>query len=557
MVSLKPERLKRYKDVTLLLVKYGRSDLVKQAGLEDHLDLSEQDLSQTAPKAEELAADLERLWPTFIKLGQLLSTRADLLPTPYLEALSRLQDRVEPFPYEEVDRIVSSEIGVRISKAFSDFDPEPLAAASLAQVHRATMRDGREVVVKVQRPDIREQIVEDLEALGQMAQFLDAHTELGKRYDFENMLNGLRSSLLRELDFKLEAGNLITFSENLREFEQIIIPEPVEDFCTSRILTMEYIPGKKITELTPLRLMEIDGPGLAHELFRAYLKQILLDGFVHADPHPGNVFLTEDDQIALLDLGMVVRLLPGFRDNVLRLLLAISEGKGEEAAEVTIRMGEPKPRFNKSDFTKRIGELVAEHGESSLSRLNSGQVVLEITKISADCWFRLPGEFTMVAKTLLNLDRVVFTLDPGFEPTAIIRQRAMEILQRNLMQSIAPNNLIGGVVEIKEFVEKLPGRVNKILDTIGNNEFKVDVNAIDEKIVLEGLQKVANRISLGLILAALIVGASMLMRVDTPFRILGYPGFAMIFFLLAAIAGVALVVTIVLTDVKARKKPDM
>ena len=557
MVSLKPERLKRYKDVTLLLVKYGRSDLVKQAGLEDHLDLSEQDLSQTAPKAEELAADLERLGPTFIKLGQLLSTRADLLPTPYLEALSRLQDRVEPFPYEEVDRIVSSEIGVRISKAFSDFDPEPLAAASLAQVHRATMRDGREVVVKVQRPDIREQIVEDLEALGQMAQFLDAHTELGKRYDFENMLNGLRSSLLRELDFKLEAGNLITFSENLREFEQIIIPEPVEDFCTSRILTMEYIPGKKITELTPLRLMEIDGPGLARELFRAYLKQILLDGFVHADPHPGNVFLTEDDLIALLDLGMVVRLLPGFRDNVLRLLLAISEGKGEEAAEVTIRMGEPKPRFNKSDFTKRIGELVAEHGESSLSRLNSGQVVLEITKISADCWFRLPSEFTMVAKTLLNLDRVVFTLDPGFEPTAIIRQRAMEILQRNLMQSIAPNNLIGGVVEIKEFVEKLPGRVNKILDTIGNNEFKVDVNAIDEKIVLEGLQKVANRISLGLILAALIVGASMLMRVDTPFRILGYPGFAMIFFLLAAIAGVALVVTIVLTDVKARKKPDM
>lgn len=557
MVSLKPERLKRYKDVTLLLVRYGRSDLVKQAGLEDHLELSEHDLSETAPKAEELAADLEKLGPTFIKLGQLLSTRADLLPTPYLEALTRLQDKVEPFAYEEVDRIVSGEIGVRISKAFADFDPQPLAAASLAQVHRASMRDGREVVVKVQRPNIREQIVEDLEALGQIAQFLDAHTELGKRYDFENMLNGLRSSLLRELDFKLEASNLITFSENLREFEQIIIPEPVEDFCTSRVLTMEYIQGKKITDLSPLRLMEIDGPGLARELFRAYLKQLLLDGFVHADPHPGNVFLTEDDQIALLDLGMVVRLLPGFRDNVLRLLLAISEGRGEEAAEVTIRLGEPKPRFNKADFTKRIGELVAEHGEASLSRLNAGQVVLEITKISADCWFRLPSEFTMVAKTLLNLDRVVFTLDPNFEPTAIIRQRAMEILQRNLMQSIAPNNLIGGAVEIKEFVEKLPGRVNKILDTIGNNEFKVDVDAIDEKIVLEGLQKVANRISLGLILAALIVGASMLMRVETPFKIFGYPGFAMIFFLLAAIAGVALVITILMTDVKARKKTDM
>ena len=555
MVSLKTERLKRYKDVTMLLVKYGRSDLVKQAGLEDSIELDEHQLAETAPKAEELAADLEKLGPTFIKLGQLLSTRADLLPAPYLEALSRLQDQIGPFPYEEVDRIVSSELGVRISKAFADFDREPLAAASLAQVHLAHMRDGRAVVVKVQRPDIREQIVEDLEALGEVAQFMDAHTELGQRYDFGNMLQGLRSSLLRELDFKLEANNLITFAHNLREFERIIIPEPIEDYCTSRVLTMEYIPGKKITELSPLRLMEIDGPGLARELFRAYLKQILLDGFVHADPHPGNVFLTDDDEIALLDLGMVTRLLPGFRDNVLRLLLAIAEGRGEEAAEITIRMGEPKPRFNKEDFTKRIADLVAEHGDASLSRLNSGQVVLEITKISADCWFRLPGEFTMVAKALLNLDRSVFTLDPSFEPSSIIRQRAMEILQRNLMQSVAPTNLMSGVVELKEFAEKLPGRVNKILDTIGNNDFKVQVDAIDEKLVVEGLQKVANRISLGLILAALIVGASMLMRVDTTFRILGYPGFAMICFLLAAVAGVGLAFTIVATDIKARKKP--
>jgi predicted unusual protein kinase regulating ubiquinone biosynthesis (AarF/ABC1/UbiB family) len=553
MVSLKPERLKRYKDVALLLVKYGRSDLVKQSGLADHVELDDSDNFEKAPQAEELAADLEKLGPTFIKLGQLLSTRADLLPPPYLEALSRLQDQIGPFPYEEVDRIVSGELGVRISKAFSEFDREPLAAASLAQVHRAYLRDGRAVVVKVQRPDIREQIVEDLESLGEMAQFLDSHTELGKRYEFGNMLDGLRASLLRELDFKLELTNLITFGENLREFDRLIVPEPIDDFSTSRVLTMEYIPGKKITELSPLRLMEIDGPGLARELFRAYLKQMLIDGFFHADPHPGNVVMTDDDRIALLDLGMVARLQPSFRDNVLRLLLAISEGRGEDAAEVTIRLGEPKERFNRTDFTKRISALVSDHAGSSLSGLNSGQVALEITKISADCWFRLPGEFTMVAKALLNLDRVVFTLDPSFEPSAIIRQRAMEILQRNLLQSMAPGNLIGGVVELKEFAEKLPGRVNKILDTIGNNEFKIDVNAIDEKVVLEGLQKVANRIAMGLVLAALIVGAAMLMRVETNFKILGYPGFAMIFFVIAAIAGVALLVTIVMTDVKARK----
>ena len=556
MVLLKRERLKRYKDVALLLVKYGRSDLVKQAGLEDSIELEEDDAEAATPEAEELASDLEKLGPTFIKLGQLLSTRADLLPKTYLEALSRLQDQIEPFPDEEVERIVAGELGIRISKAFADFDREPVAAASLAQVHRASLRDGRLVVVKVQRPNIREQIVEDLEALNEVAQFIDAHTELGKRYEFENMLLDLRKSLLRELDFKLEANNLITFAENLREFEQIVIPEPIEDFTTSRVLTMEYIPGKKITGLSPLRLMEIDGPGLADDLFRAYLKQMLVDGLFHADPHPGNVFLTDDERIALLDLGMVARLLPGFQDNLLRLLLAISTGRGEEAAAISIKMGEPKLDFDKRAYTRRVADLVVEHADATLNRIAAGQVALEITRIAADCWFRLPPEFTMITKALLNLERVVFTLDPSFDPNAVLRQHATEILQRNVMKSIAPGNLLSGMVEVKEFIEKLPTRLNKILDAVGNNELKVKVDAIDEKVVLEGLQKVANRITLGLILAALIVGAAMLMRVETSFRILGYPGFAMIFFLLAAIAGILLVVNIIVYDIKPRAKSD-
>ena len=551
-LSLKPERLKRYKDVAMLLIKYGRSDLISQAGLEESVQLDEIKAESESASAEELATDLEKLGPTFIKLGQLLSTRADLLPKPYLDALERLQDQIEPISYEEIERIVSSELGIRISKAFAEFETEPVAAASLAQVHRAYMRDGRAVVVKVQRPNIREQIVEDLEALNEIARFLDAHTELGRRYEFENMLVNLRKSLLRELDFKIEANNLISLGQNLAEFEQIIVPEPVEDFTTSRVLTMDYIPGKKITQLSPLRLLEIDGVGLAEELFRAYLKQILIDGIFHADPHPGNVFLTDDNRVALLDLGMVGRVTRGFQDNLLRLLLAISEVRGEEAAEIAIKMGEPKTGFNRTEYIRRVSELVAENTDASLTRLNAGQVTLEITKISADCWFRLPPEFTMIAKALLNLDRVVFTLEPTFDPNAIIRERASEILQRNIMRSIAPSNLLSGVVDIKEFVEKLPVRVNKILDAVGNNELQIKVDAIDEKVLLDGFQKVANRITLGLVVAALIVGAAMLMRVDTSFRIFGYPGLAMILFLIAAGAGLLLVGSILFYD----EKPD-
>lgn len=553
MVSLKTEHLKRYKDVAMLLVKYGRSDLVAQAGIGEVIELDEKTLAKEIPKAEELATDLEKLGPTFIKLGQLLSTRADLLPPPYLDSLARLQDQIAPFPYEEVDSIVSGELGVRISKAFAEFESEPIGAASLAQVHRAYMRDGRAVVVKVQRPNIREQIVEDLEALEAVASFLDLHTELGKRYEFGNMLIGLRKSLLQELDFKTEASNLAMFADNLREFDRIVIPEPIMDYSTSRVLTMEFIPGKKITDISPVRLLEIDGPGLADELFRTYLQQILVDGAFHADPHPGNVFLTEDERIALLDLGMVARLMTSFHDNLLRLLLAISEGRGEDAAETSIKMGEPKPGFDRSEFVRRVSELVAENS-SDTTRIDAGPVALEIMRISADCWFRLPQEFTMIAKALLNLDRSVYTLDPGFNPNAVIKERASEILQRNIFKSISPGNILSGIVEVKEFAEKLPGRVNRILDAVGNNDLKIKVDAIDEKIVLEGLQKVANRITLGLILAALIVGAAMLMRVETSFRILGYPGFPLIFFLIAAVAGMALVVSIVVYDIKPRGK---
>src|SRR5947209_6420593 len=555
-LSLKTERLKRYKDIVALLVKYGRSDLVNQSDITPAEGLSHEQIATADEKAYQLASDLEALGPTFIKLGQLLSTRGDLLPEPYLEALERLQDQIEPFPYEEVDRIVSSELGGRISKLFLEFDTEPSAAASLAQVHRATMRDGRAVVVKVLRPNIREQIVDDLEALAQVAEFVDAHTEIGKRYEFTNMLADLRSSLLHELDFQREAGNLHKLRKSLREFENLVIPEPVDDYTTSRVITMDYIPGKKITDVSPLRLMELDTRELAEEIFRAYLKQLLVDGFFHADPHPGNVFITEDDRIGLLDLGMVAHIASNFRENLLRLLLAISEGRGDEAAEVSIKMGEPKPNFDKHDFEHRTAQLVAQHEDAALEQIHAGKVVLEIQRNAADCWFRLPPEFTMISKAMMNLDRVVYVLDPTFDPNAVIRHEATNIMVRQVVQSIEPGSILARVIEVKEFVERLPNRVNKILDAIGNNELKVGVDAIDEKVVLDGLQKVANRITLGLVLAALIVGAALMMRVETSFKILGYPGLPAIFFLLAALAGLVLIVSILFTDEKPKKKED-
>ena len=548
-ISLKPEHLKRYKDIALILMKYGRADLVKSAGLDASIE-GMQDVQVPPAKMEELASDVEKLGPTFIKLAQLLSTRSDLLPQPYIDALTRLQDNVGPFSFAEVEQIVGSELGVRISKAFARFDSEPMAAASLGQVHRAALRDGREVVVKVQRPGIREEMSKDLDVLGEIADFLDSHTEVGRKFEFSTLLEEFRKSLLHELDYRLEARNLLTFSDNLREFERIVVPHPVEDYTTSRVLTMDFIHGKKVTALSPLAKIDLDGYLLAEQLFQAYMQQILIEGFFHADPHPGNVLLTDDDRVALIDLGMVARVSPRFQENLIQLLLAISEGHGDEAAEITIKMGEAKPKFDEPTFRRSVADLVLENYDAQIENLNAGRVVLRITQIAGDTNFRLPPEFTMIAKTLLNLDQVVHTLDPKFDPNFAIRNWANTIMQRRLQKSFSAAGFYGTALELKAFAEKLPMRVNQLMDTLSTRGIKIEVDAIDERSLLASLHKIANRITLGLLLAALIIGAALMMRVDTPFKIFGYPAIAIIFFLLAAIGALVLVFNILFKDEK-------
>jgi ubiquinone biosynthesis protein len=552
-LSLKGAHLTRYKDIAALFMKYGRGDLVVGAGMEELVQDVKVSSPGAAAKAEELAGDLEKMGATFIKLGQLLSTRADLLPPAYMEALARLQDNVGPFPYREVEAIITSELGVRLSKAFSEFDQEPLAAASLGQVHRAVLRNGRPVAVKVQRPGIREKMAEDLEALAEIAEFADTHSETGKKFAFGQMLEEFRKSLMRELDYQSEARNLQTLAENMKDYDRIVVPQPVEDYSTTRVLTADFIRGHKITKLNPVTRTEIDGEVLAEQLFRAYLQQILVDGFVHADPHPGNVFLTDDNRIALLDLGMVARITPAIQENLLRMLIAVSEGKADEAATVAIALGQIRQGFDETGFRRDVADLVAQNQNARVGQIQVGRIVLMLAKMSGERGIRVPPELTMLGKTLLNLDQIGRTLDPDFDPNAAIRRHAAELTRMRMRKSISPGNVFTTLIEMKDFVEHLPRRVNRILDSVANNTFEVKVDAIDEKTLMEGFQKVANRITVGLILASLIVGAALLMRVETSFRILGYPGLAIVCFLAAAGGGVWLVLQIVMADRKSLK----
>ena len=554
-MKLTGNHLQRYKQIAKLLWKYGRSDLVDQMGVDDALDEEDRKVvvapGDTLP--EQLADDLEAMGPTYVKLGQVLASRPDLVPEAYIRALARLQDKVKPFPYAEVEEIVAAELGARISKAFSRFDPTPIAAASLGQVHSAALRDGREVVVKVQRPDIARQVAEDFEVLQQIAEFFENHTEMGKKHRFLDVLEEFRVMIKHELDYEREAQNLIAMGRNLEEFELIQVPQPVPDYTTQRVLTMDYVRGRKITKVSPIARLDVDGEVLAEELFRAYLKQVLVDGLFHADPHPGNVFLTDDGRIALLDLGMVGHTTPAMQQNLLKILIAVSEGKSEDVAKVIVGISETSEGFDAAAFDKRVAQVVIESQGRGISQINVGRTLLDVSRSATELGLYVPSELSVLGKTLLQLDEVGKILDPEFDPNAAIRRNVTELMTKRVNRDATSGSAMKALLDMKDFIGGLPDRVNRILDAIGDGAVEVNVRATDANLFMEGLQKIANRITSGIVLAALIIGASLLMRVETDWRIFGYPGLAILLFLAAVAGGFWLLANIYLHD---RRRDD-
>lgn len=546
MISLK--FLPRYKDLAWLLIKYRQADIVKKIGIESNIEVEPQTEDKMSP--EEFAKDLQSLGPTYIKLGQFLSSQSELISKPYQEALACLQDDVEPISFEQVIEIMQEELKVDLKTAFQEIDPKPLAAASLSQVHRAVLHSGKEVVVKVQRPGIQKQILEDLDMLEELSRIFDKNEIFGKHFFWEEKIHSFRNSMLNELDFKKEGRNLVIFAKNLQEFKNIVIPVPVPDYTTTRVLTMDYIPGRKITTLHPLIKMDIDGAKLTDELFRAYLKQIFSDGFVHIDPHPGNVYLTDTNRIVIFDLGMVERLSPQFQQNLLKLLLALSEGKGEEAADALIKMGHREEDFKHYEFQEQISDIAIQQHDALWEDMSLGKLLLQVVQTSGNLGLRLPSKLNLLGKMLMNLDSVVRALDPNLNPNAFIRDNIPALFTSRMQNLSSEGAYANFALELIDMAQHLPAKINNFAELLAKNEWQLKVQTLDEQKLMTSFEKVANRIAFGLILAALIVGAALLANINTPYRIFGYPVLAMLFFLFSAITGVIFVVNIILNDRK-------
>lgn len=552
--ALRAGHAPRYAELGRLLLKH-RSAALDPRHVDTELEL-DKGISAASPEevadAEALASELVRMGPTFIKLGQLLSTRSDLLPPAYLEALSRLRDDVEPLPADEVIHVVEEELGVRVSKAFSSFDRKPIGSASLGQVHRAALRDGRPVAVKVQRPGVRRQAIEDMEVIGELADFVDGHSESASRFGFATMVEEFRRSLMDELDYRREAANLSLLGEHLQGFRRIVVPQPVEDYTTSRVLTMSFVRGKSVASMGPLGRLEHDYPALGEDLVGAYLDQVLVHGFFHADPHPGNVLLTDDGRLALIDLGMVARLSPQVQEQLLRLLLAIANRDGNGAADALEHLGTRLEGYDAQAMRDRVSDLILRHGSLTVADMPAGRLLGELAMASSRSGLRPRSELTMLAKALLNLDLVARTLDPDIEVDKVVQAHAARVMRHRMLEAASPTNVMRSALEATAFAEALPARMNKVLESLADGNLTLNLEGLDEAAIMRGAQKMSNRMATGVLIAAFVLAAALFSNGRSGATLWGYPVLTIVFLGLAVLVALWLAVGIMRSDLPQR-----
>ena len=511
----------RYIEIFRVFRKYELHHVAAEFGLshrheeedDDHHLLNGYHDEEEEDHAAGLASALEELGPCFIKLGQLLSTRPDVMPANYIAALSRLQSTVKPVPAEKVTAIIESELGAPITELFASFDCEPLATASMAQVHRAIMPDGTEVAVKVQRPGVRQRIEIDIEILHEMANLASKYTPFGKRYGFLQIVRELERSLNQEMDFRLEADNTRLIGKQIAEFQLLTTPTVFSEYTTRRVLTLSFVHGRHLADVNREELDALDSRAIAKELLSAYLKQMVIDGVFHCDPHPGNILLADDGRLALMDFGMVGRFDSGQKDNIILLLLAFSERLGERVADTYLDMIEIPKDIDRRAFTQDVSALVSRYHDMSGGRMAIGTALLDLTKLAQANNTPVPTAMTLLGKAMLNLDGTIRVLSPQLDPVQLIRDYMLKVMEKRVAGQLSPGRVFAWVIDMKRLVENSPRRTDMILDKLANDQFtlRLEVDHLDEAV--KSMNRAANRLSLSIIVAALIIGGKFV--VDT------------------------------------------
>ncbi len=542
--------MNRRSQILRLLLRYRNS------GVFSGMNLDAGAVHDVPPEGnpEQFVTDLESLGPTFVKLGQMLSTRPDMVPVEFATALERMQENVAPIPVERVAAIIEKELGASVSKLFASFDPVPLGCASIAQVHRAELHDGRQVAVKVQKPEVAAQLRSDLEVLRSFALAADHLTQVGRRVRLRDWLNEFAKTLMQELDYQAEAENLQRFGQHLKPFKPLWVPQPIWDYCSHRVLTMELAQGVRVDMIPDVRRTEQPMAPLAAALIRGYVDQIFVHGEIHADPHPGNLRVTPAGRLAIFDLGMVAHMPPRLRERLLKLLFAAVDGRGEEVADEIIGISTRLEFFDEERYLRETGQIIARYAANS--SFSEGRVVLDLVRIATASGLRTPPELSLLGKALLNLETVCRLLSPDLDTRRIVEKQLQHVMRARLKKSLSAANLASEAMEMQQLLRDGPRKMTDILALLAENRLQMKVTGLEESRLMENLQKIANRVSAGIVTAALILAAAMMMKVDTGWHLFGYPAIAFTLMLIGVFLGLGIILSALIFDRRARSKEE-
>lgn len=467
--------------------------------------------------AVEFRRALEELGTTYLKLGQLLASRPDLLPDVYIDELGKLVDEVPPFPFSEVERIVREDLGADV---IARLEPEPLAAASIAQIHPALLSDGREVVVKVRRPGIVEQVDLDLDVIRSTVGFLEERSETAQLLQLRALADELDTHLRAELDFVEEASNTELIAGLIEDFEDLIVPQVIRPHVTERVLVLERIHGEKVAPGHDLPHERAET--LARDFFRAYIRQVTLAGVYHADPHRGNVLLTEDGRLALLDFGLLGRLDEETRTALSLLLLAIAHNRTEDVAALLLSLSLTTLESDEPSFVHELRRKLPRYHWRPLAGIRTGEALADLQRICLTYGIRLPTSFALVGKTLSQADSIARTLDPELDPIALIEEESLELMVTEAEARMEPNQLLSYLFTQLGAISRLPRRVAQVADHLEAGTLKVGVVPTGLEDTEHMLRSVANRIGASMIVVGLLISSALMARVDHTVSLVGF-----------------------------------
>lgn len=509
-ILTKTQDVQRLRQLFTVLAKYGYGHIIERLGLRDSRFLGiiiPTPSTKPLSNPERLRQTLEELGPTFVKLGQILSTRPDLVPPAYIDEFSKLQDNVPPFPFEEAANQIRMELGAGVEEVFTHFDQNPIASASLAQVHKATLQNGAQVAVKIQRPDIKQLIESDIDLLHLLARLVEKSIPELRLYSPRKVVREFERAITRELDFTIEAANAERFRRNFRLNPDLYFPKVYEELSGKKALTMELIEGVKITDAP---LYGYDPRLIARRGLRAVLEMVFRDGFFHADPHPGNIFVLEAGRLAYLDLGLVGRVSEEVRDTMILLLLSIIREDFEEVVRIFYKIGIKEDDIDISEFRADVIDICERHFGKPLKYMELGAFIKDILKGVFKHKTKIPLEYALMCKALITMEGVGKKLDPDINIFEESHPYLVEIFKKRYNLDRVSQDLAKSVVTLSRTIQEAPPQLKGILDNLESGKFKIRVENTGTEKSVSTWEKIVNRLILSLITSTLIISSFLL-----------------------------------------------